>query len=60
MTEHCMSCGSKRLVRRMHLRSFFFTLWEPRLYIPGGLLGLGRSASELRADTCVDCGHIHM
>jgi hypothetical protein len=57
MIEHCLACGSRRLVRSV--RVALDTLRTPVCaYTPGGPFGLGQSIGRLRAVACVDCGSV--
>jgi hypothetical protein len=62
MSLKCASCGSTRLVHRAHLFKVTSVLpGEIALEIPpAGLPGTERYRSPLRADACIDCGHLQV
>ena len=58
MIEVCAACGSKRLVRSIHLAIEGLS-WRVDAYAPGrGLLAFGQTVGGLRAVACVDCGNV--
>lgn len=62
MSPKCASCGSERLVHRARLFKVPAVLpGEIALDIPpAGLPGTERYRSPLRADACIDCGHVQV
>jgi len=56
--NQCSTCGSKRLVRG-HLGTAGWR-WLLRFYSPGGLFGLGKSGTDVRAAACADCGKVQL
>lgn len=62
MTPKCASCGSERLVHRARL-------FKPPAILhgdlileipPAGLPGTERYRTALRADVCIECGHVQI
>ena len=62
MTTKCASCGSEQLLQRTRLyKTGRLFPGEITLDIPPmGWSGTGQFRSELRAVTCVDCGHVQV
>jgi hypothetical protein len=60
MTIRCVSCGSDQLLHRTRLLKLGVAPGEILLDLPpAGALGRGQSC-ELRALTCVSCGHVQI
>jgi hypothetical protein len=59
MTVRCAACGSTRLLTQTRLVTNDHGHDEVVLHIPpAGSLGLVKLKSDVRGDTCIDCGHV--
>lgn len=62
MSLKCTSCGSERFVHRA--RFFKVPAMLPGEIVmeipPAGLPGTERYRTPLRADVCIDCGHVEV
>jgi|MudIll2142460700_1097286.scaffolds.fasta_scaffold538808_1 hypothetical protein len=62
MLPKCAACGSERLVHRARLfRAPAMLPGEIVMEVPpAGLPGTERYRTTLRADACIDCGHVQV
>lgn len=60
MNEHCVMCGSNRLVEQTRLSTLHpQSSGEVLLHMPPrGPMGLIEIKTSVRGSTCVDCGHV--
>ena len=58
MTVRCAACGSTRLLTQTRLATKDQARDEVVLHMPPAGLGLVRLRSDVRGDTCIDCGHV--